>query len=115
MHLCAYMQPPKVCQRFILKPETLHIVCMRSIPGVVEESNLAMVSSDSVTGSTESQHKPSEVGKLATTDLGQLAVEVTRPASTGSDVTAATIKLITRNTIYYPVCAWYIIFHRDWV
>ena len=87
------MQPPKVCQRFILKPETPHIVCMRSIPGIIEESNPAMVSSDLVIVSTESQHKPSEFGKLATTDLDQLDVEITRPTLTGNDnIIAVTIK-----------------------
>ena len=33
-----YLQPPKVRQRFTLKPKTPHIVCMRSIPGIIEQS-----------------------------------------------------------------------------
>ena len=32
------LQPPKVRQRFTLKPKTPHIVCMRSIPGIIEQS-----------------------------------------------------------------------------
>ena len=35
--LCS-VQPPKVRQRFTLKPKTPHIVCMRSIPGIIEQS-----------------------------------------------------------------------------
>ena len=33
-----FIQPPKVRQRFTLKPKTPHIVCMRSIPGIMEQS-----------------------------------------------------------------------------
>ena len=33
-----YLQPPKVRQRFTLKPKTPHIVCMRSIEGIIEQS-----------------------------------------------------------------------------
>ena len=32
-------QPPRVRQRFVIKPRTSHVVCMQSIPGKVEESN----------------------------------------------------------------------------
>lgn len=33
-----HLQPPKVRQRFTIKPKTPHIVCMRSIPGIIEQS-----------------------------------------------------------------------------
>lgn len=36
---CVIMQPPRIRQRFMIKPKTSHIVCMRSIPGKVEVSN----------------------------------------------------------------------------
>lgn len=36
--LCIFLQPPKVRQRFTLKPKTPHLVCMRSIPGIIEQS-----------------------------------------------------------------------------
>ena len=61
-----YIQPPKVCQRFILKPETPHIVCMRSIPGVIE----ALVPSDAVsTGSPGTENKPSTGNKIVSTGV----------------------------------------------
>ena len=31
-------QPAKVRQRFVVRPKTKHIICMKSIPGFVEES-----------------------------------------------------------------------------
>lgn len=59
---------------------------------------MAIVSSDSISGSTESQqHKPSNVLKLGTTDRVQLDLEVTRPTSAGSNIIAAT-SYHTKNT-----------------
>ena len=58
-----YIQPPKLCQRFILKPETPHIVCMRSISGIIEYSKAPSISSDALIGSSEShdqQQQPSD-------------------------------------------------------
>ena len=46
----AHPQPPKMRQRFVIKPKTAHVVCMRSVPGKVEQSNdfvdSAMLSQD---------------------------------------------------------------------
>lgn len=33
------LQPPKLRQRFMIKPKTSHIVCMKSIPGKIEVSH----------------------------------------------------------------------------
>ena len=33
------MQTSKVRQRFVVKPPTAHIVCMKAIPGSIEESS----------------------------------------------------------------------------
>ena len=40
-HVCthAHTQTTKVRQRFMVKPSTAHIVCMKAIPGSVEESS----------------------------------------------------------------------------
>lgn len=44
-------QPAKVRQRFVVRPKTKHITCMKSIPGVVEESK-DFVDSANLTSST---------------------------------------------------------------
>ena len=95
----SYLQPPKVCQRFILKPETPHIVCMRSIPGIIEESRTEWSSSGLLlTGSSGSgsQHKlsseglPSRGGSLehgkTSADIGPLDLESVLPTSSGKYV-----------------------------
>jgi len=35
---CMFLQPAKVRQRFVVRPKTRKILCMKSIPGVVESS-----------------------------------------------------------------------------
>ena len=37
-HSHTHTQPIKVRQTFLLRPKTKHIICMKSIPGAVEES-----------------------------------------------------------------------------
>lgn len=36
--LLIFLQPPRVRQRFVMKPKTSHIVCMASIPGEIDPS-----------------------------------------------------------------------------
>ena len=94
----SYPQPPKVCQRFILKPETPHIVCMRSIPGIIEETKMDWASSGlQLTGSSGSgsQHKlssevlPSKGGSLdhgkMSADFGPLDLESVKSTSSGKN------------------------------
>jgi hypothetical protein len=73
-----------MCQRFILKPETPHIICMKSIPGIIEESKIEWSISGQLqaTGSSGSGSQY----KLSSEGLPSSKRRSLKPGETSADI-----------------------------